>query len=1359
MANNLVAVINADTGKFVQNVKAAQYMLDKFVEEQKKSVNSSKANQTVTNEQVAAYQRVIKSLDKIASGTMKTKQQEKALADQIKELKIQWANLSDTAKSGDFGKSLSDSMQQASKQLKTIRKQLQQVGNEIDNTKNKAKGGFNFDFKSLKSFTSQGLGMVAGVGSIAAGVSLAIGALKDGVKTTMDFNKQQSILQAVTMQSKEQLKDLTDQALELGAKTRYSASEIAGLQIELAKLGFNPREIKEMTEHVQNLATALDSDLANSASLVGATLRMFGLETQDTQKVADVLAASCSKSALSFEFLNSAMSTVGPVANAFGLSLEDTVGILGVLANAGFDASSSATAAKNIFLNLADANGKLAQSFGKPVKSGQEMMTALKSLKDRGIDLATALEMTDRRSVAAFNTLLDGADNGKELIKALEGCNGAAKQMSDIMSDNLEGDLAGLNSAWEGLMLQLGGGQDLFREVVQWITKLVQKVTEVSKSISDWATDLYDNSVVVRGILKGLKWIFEDTFRAIKHIVTDAGEAISRICVAMGKALEGKWGEAVDALMGKWQRSKEKIEKEVKAPEAIQTEGGKKSATNAVNNKIGGGGKTKSKKTTVKVKVEAEDDTLDYWKDYLSKLQKKLTSKKLTPIDIDATKKQLEDAKAHVTDWENKINELRNRLDSNPLSPISIENVEKELGEATKNLNQWRQKLDELKKQSSITVSFDDTRKQVDNAKRNVGKWEKVIKDLNRRLENTNLSPIEAEKVLKQINGAEKHLKAWRERLKSLNNESTLNVSMEDTKKEIENAQRYITKWENKVNELSARLHQAPLTPIEVAQIKDNISDADKQLQTWKEKVNALSKELTVKVSMIDASKTQQEIDDATTQLETWKSKVDELRERLVTQSLSPVDAKKIEKELNTSLKQVDYWDKKLSSLKKELDIKVSMVDSKKVQDEITRVKKIIEKKEIELGIRAKEGSLESIEHQISEIDNQLKKLNPTFDSAEIEQLKVKKEALEDAKKQVEASLKSVTIVAKKFETQGKQGSLQEAQDRVTFYKNKLTLEVEGTEEFDYLTNKVKEWTEKEHNIRIGVESSLDNADKDSLKFLDNKISTLQTKLEVTAYGTPEYKAIKSELDGYTKKKQKIEYEISLDNKTGLQQFQDITDSFYGLDGVISSMESLQKAIDEGANAWQIFISVLNTVDSTLQALSSTIEAVNTIQKMLGDTTKATTAIQTAAATESSVNAATEVANATAVASAKGGEAIAGATASGAKLPFPLNLAAIAAGIAAVISALAMIGSFANGGIIQGQTTIGDYNLARVNKGEMILNGRQQNNLFKAIDENRLGGGGTVVGGEIKIKGSDLYIALKNYSKVQGKLGKNTGIL
>jgi TP901 family phage tail tape measure protein len=73
--------------------------------------------------------------------------------------------------------------------------------------------------------------------------------------------------------------------------------------------------------------------------------------------------------------------------------------------------------------------------------------------------------------------------------------------MSDTMSDNLQGDLAGLNSAWEGLMLSLGGGQSIFRTIIQWLTKMVSTINDNCKAIADWATDLYNNSIIIRGIL------------------------------------------------------------------------------------------------------------------------------------------------------------------------------------------------------------------------------------------------------------------------------------------------------------------------------------------------------------------------------------------------------------------------------------------------------------------------------------------------------------------------------------------------------------------------------------------------------------------------------------------------------------------------------------------------------------------------------------------------------------------------------------------------------------------------------------------------------------------------------------------
>lgn len=536
----LMAVIGADTSGLVKSINDAKSVLERYTKEAKDSGGQVKG---VTESQIASYQRVVKVLDKVASGTLSTKQQEKALTSQVKELQIQWANLSDEAKRSDFGKALSDSCKSAQTQLKQLQAQIGQVNSEVKQVGSSPKVG-GFDFKGM---ALQGAAMATGIGSITAGAAMAVDALKKGISTTMDFNKAQSTLQAVTGKSASDLAALTDQALELGAKTMYSASEIAGLQIELAKLGFDPTQIKQITEHIQNFATAVGTDLSSAASLAGATLRMFGLDASESQRVADVLSKSCSASALSFEYLNSGMSTIGPVANSFGLSLEDVTGLLGVLANAGFDASSAATAGRNIILNLADANGKLAQALGKPVKTGVELMDALKTLRDKGIDLGEALELTDKRSVAAFNTLLDGAESGKALIAILQDCNGAAKEMSDTMADNLEGDLAGLNSAWEGLMLSLGGGQSVFRNVVQWITSIVSSINDNCKAIAEWATDFYNNSGVIRGVLQALVLNFKNAFNAIAFIVKNTMNSIKAFFVIISKVLFGDFEGAVKA--------------------------------------------------------------------------------------------------------------------------------------------------------------------------------------------------------------------------------------------------------------------------------------------------------------------------------------------------------------------------------------------------------------------------------------------------------------------------------------------------------------------------------------------------------------------------------------------------------------------------------------------------------------------------------------------------------------------------------------------------------------------------------------------------------------------------------------------
>lgn len=298
-----------------------------------------------------------------------------------------------------------------------------------------------------------------------------------------DFDQASSNLEAVLGATESEMNALRAEAQLLGSTTAFTASEVLALETSFAKLGFPTKDILEMTESTLNAAAAMGSDLDATASLTGATLKAFGLDASEAQRVNDVLAASTAKSALDFEKLSTSMSTIAPVAKSFGFSVEETTALLGTLSNAGFDASTAATATRNILLNLADANGDLAKSLDEPVKDLPSLVKGLKQLQSEGIDLAEALELTDRRSVAAFNTFLEGAGSLESLNTELLGAAGTAERMAAIQLDNLAGDVTILNSAWEGLILSIENGEGAFgsflRSIVQGVTRIIGSISEV----------------------------------------------------------------------------------------------------------------------------------------------------------------------------------------------------------------------------------------------------------------------------------------------------------------------------------------------------------------------------------------------------------------------------------------------------------------------------------------------------------------------------------------------------------------------------------------------------------------------------------------------------------------------------------------------------------------------------------------------------------------------------------------------------------------------------------------------------------------------------------------------------------------
>lgn len=354
--------------------------------------------------------------------------------------------------------------------------------------------------KALSSQLSPGLNKVhdgmknivagyVGGQAVINGIVALFTKLREGVGSIVEFEFANSRLAAILGTTSDNIKELTADAKRLGAMTKYTASEATELQIELAKLGFTRKEVLQATESVLRFAQATGAELGEAAALSGAALRMFDADTRETERYVSAMAVATTKSALSFNYLATALPIVGPVAKSFDFTIEDTLALLGKLADAGFDASMSATATRNILLNLADGSGKLALELGKPVKTLPDLVDGLKTLRDRGVDLNTTLELTDKRSVSAFNAFLTSADKLVPLREQITGVDEELAGMAHTMEDNVKGSIASLSSAWEALMLTFSNSKGTMKGVLDFLARGVRNIADDFKSLEDKETE------------------------------------------------------------------------------------------------------------------------------------------------------------------------------------------------------------------------------------------------------------------------------------------------------------------------------------------------------------------------------------------------------------------------------------------------------------------------------------------------------------------------------------------------------------------------------------------------------------------------------------------------------------------------------------------------------------------------------------------------------------------------------------------------------------------------------------------------------------------------------------------------------
>tara|TARA_R100000426_G_scaffold25555_1_gene21503 strand:- start:2097 stop:4685 length:2589 start_codon:yes stop_codon:yes gene_type:complete len=314
--------------------------------------------------------------------------------------------------------------------------------------------------KTTDKATKRVGGLTKNIAAMGAGILGAVAAFRQinrfitsSIKTFRDFEFQMSKVKAITGASTEDFLKLSQTAEDLGRTTFFTAQQVAELQTNFGKLGFTTQEILDAQKATLDLATATGSDLARAATVAGASVRGFGLDASETQRVVDVMAVSFTSSAMDIEKFQTSMTKVAPIAKASGFSLEDTTAIMSKLTDAGIEASIAGTSLRNILLKMQDPNSDLVKSFGQTIHSYDQLIPAMNKFVAEGGSMANIMEVVDLRQAAAFEQMISNTDATLALRDAMLNANGAAERMAAIVGDNLEGAFKRLNSAFEGLLI------------------------------------------------------------------------------------------------------------------------------------------------------------------------------------------------------------------------------------------------------------------------------------------------------------------------------------------------------------------------------------------------------------------------------------------------------------------------------------------------------------------------------------------------------------------------------------------------------------------------------------------------------------------------------------------------------------------------------------------------------------------------------------------------------------------------------------------------------------------------------------------------------------------------------------------
>lgn len=350
--------------------------------------------------------------------------------------------------------------------------------------------GIETGLKKVSSIAKTGIATAV---TAISGMSTALaGVAGYSIKVGSSFEAGMSKVQAVSGASNEQLQRLSDKAKEMGATTKFSATEAADAMNYMAMAGWKTEDMLNGIDGIMNLAAASGEDLATTSDIVTDALTAFGLSAQDSTHFADVLAAASSNANTNVSMMGETFKYVAPVAGSLGYSAEDCAVAIGLMANSGIKASQSGTALRSMFSRLAKPSKEVKEAMEKLNISLTDSHGNMKSLDTLMGDLRNsfsglsesekaemASSLAGQEAMSGLLAIVNASDADFNKLKdAIYGADGASAKMAETMQDNLKGKITITKSTIEGLGIKIYEEiEDPMKEAAEGTTDSVEQIS------------------------------------------------------------------------------------------------------------------------------------------------------------------------------------------------------------------------------------------------------------------------------------------------------------------------------------------------------------------------------------------------------------------------------------------------------------------------------------------------------------------------------------------------------------------------------------------------------------------------------------------------------------------------------------------------------------------------------------------------------------------------------------------------------------------------------------------------------------------------------------------------------------------